>query len=380
MKIKTLFLAASSFAMLAATPAAFGFAEIARGKLTATAKVAYEYDSNIFASNAEISDNSVIFSPSLNYSRNVGIISSSADLTIRSINFQDSSGQDSIDPSLSLNFNADRAEKGQISQSLSYARSSSANETLNTRAKSDEVRGTTRVDYYFSEKTGYRVNLAYRLSDYLSNGFNSITSYTVGGGMIYKYSPKLTASATYGYSPEKATNLGNNPVSDPSSKNHRFRVGLEGQLAPKISGSVAAGVVYRDFDLGGSTSAFLMSSAVSWTANEKTQVTGSVSNDFDTTPGAESAENFNAGLVLRHTLTEKVTIGASYTYQHAKLNQKPGPVRRTDESNTFGVNAAYRMNENLNLTGSLSHRKNDSTAIRAVYDREIVNLALAYSF
>jgi hypothetical protein len=38
------------------------------------------------------------------------------------------------------------------------------------------------------------------------------------------------------------------------------------------------------------------------------------------------------------------------------------------------------MNENLNLTGSLSHRKNDSTAIRAVYDREIVNLALAYSF
>jgi polysaccharide biosynthesis protein VpsM len=380
MKIKTIFLAISSLGILAATPSALAFAEVARGKLTATAKVAYEYDSSIFANSGEVSDYSVIFSPSLSYSRNVGIISSSAQLTVSAINFQDTTGQNSVDPSLNASINIDRAQKGQISQSFSYARRSAANETLNTRAKSDEVRGATRVDYYFSEKTGYRVNLAYRLSDYLSNGFNSVDSYSVGGGMVYKYSPKLTASATYGYSPERATNLGNSPVSNPSSTNHRFQVGLEGQVAPKLTGNVSVGMVYRDFDLGGSTEALLMATVLSWTANEKTQVTGSISNDFDTTPGAESAENFNTGLTVRHSLSEKVMLGAGYTYQHSKLEQKPGPVRRTDESNTVSVNATYRFNENFNLTGSISHRKSDSTLARAVYDRNVVNLAAAYSF
>src|SRR5690606_34594674 len=118
--------------------------------------------------------------------------------------------------------------------------------------------------YFYSEKTGLRFNVGYRMSDYTSSGYNDVWSYNVGGGVIYRYSPKLLASATYDFSPEKATNL--NGASDPSSKNHRFQLGLEGALSPKLSGSIGAGLAHRDFDEGGSTNAFLLNAALSWAA------------------------------------------------------------------------------------------------------------------
>jgi len=385
MKIKHILLLAAPLAVVGLNPSAYGFAEVARGKLTATAKLAYSHDTNIFANNNEVSDSSLIFTPSLNFARNVGQVSTSAQLSVSSINFQDNTAQDSIDPSLSLNFNVDRAQKGSVGTSLSYVRSSNANEALNDRAKSNEVRGSTKIDYYYSEKTGIRLNAAYRLSDFLSTGYNSVQSYTLGGGLIYRYSPKLTASATYTYSPEKAQDLGINPISNPSSKNHRFRVGLEGQLQPKLTGNVAVGMVYRDFDLGGDTTTFLISSILSWALDAKNSISLTASNDFDTTPGAESAENRLLGITSRHSLSEKISVGASYSNQNSKLQQRltPGnanPTKRTDKSNTFGLNGSYRANDQLNIQASLSWRDNESDLARAVYKRNTATVSATYSF
>ena len=364
----------------AAVQPAFGFAEVGRGKLTATARVALEYDSSIFANSSETADWSMIFTPSISYARTAGTISTNARLGVSSINFQDSSAQDTIDPSLSVTVNVDRAEKGAFAQSISYTRQTAANETLNTRAESDEYRGVTRLDYYFSQKTGFRFNANYRLSDFLSRGYNGIRSYSFGGGIVYRYSPKLTAFLTSSYNPEKATDLAAAPVSNPSSKNYRVRLGLEGQLAPKLSGSVAVGVVRRDFDLGGNTETFLLSSALSWTASEKTSVSLSASNDFDTSPGAESMRVLNTALSVRHSLDAKLSVGASLGYQYSRLNQLPGPVARNDEAKTMGVNANYRINDTVSMSGSYNHRINDSTLARADYSRDVMNLSATFLF
>lgn len=377
---KSTLIAASAIVGLAAAPAAFGFAEIARGTLTADARFSGEYDSNIFANSSEEGDYSFIFMPSLSYTRNVGQISTAIQVGVKAISFQDTSDQDSIDPSVNATFTYDRAEKGSISQTLSYLRSSDANDTLNTRTESDEWRAVTRVDYYYSEKTGVRLNAGYRLSDYRSTGYNDVTSYNVGGGLLYRYSPKLVASATYDFSPEEATNLGAAPTSDPSSKNHRVQLGLEGELAAKLTGNVGLGVVHREFDIGGSDDAFLLSAAVSWAAAEKTNLTLAASNNFDTTPGAESAKNFNVNLALRQTMTEKLTLGATLGYLHSQLNQQPGPVERTDNAYITGVNGSYRLSDMISLSASLSYRINDSTLALAEYERFIANLSVNFSF
>lgn len=378
MTLKNTIIAASSLAGVAVTPSAFGFAEFARGVLVADAQFSAQYDSNIFANSNEEEDLSAIFAPSLSYTRNAGQIAAALRLGVTAMTFDDNSDQDSFDPSLSLNLNYDRAEKGAISQLLSYARQTEANDTLNTRVESDEYRGATRIDHFYSEKTGLRVNAGYRLSDFSSTGYNDVWSYNVGGGIIYRYSPKLLASATYDFSPEKATNL--NGASDPSSKNHRLQFGLEGSLAPKVSGSVGVGVAYRDFDEGGSDSTFLMNSAVTWAAAEKTEVSLSASNNFDTTPGAESAQILSVSLAVRQQLTTKVGVGASVGYQHKELDQVTTPIDRTDHAYLAGLNASYLINDNWTANGSLSYRINESTLAFADYDRFIANLGLSLHF
>jgi len=379
MILKHKLIAVSALAGLAAAPSVFGFAEIANGTLTANVRVSGEYDTNIFANSGEDGDYSAIFAPSLAYTRNQGQISMALQAGIKAVSFLDTSGQDSIDPSLSANFTMDRAEKGSISQLLSYQRSTDANDTLNTRTESDEYRAATRVDYYYSEKTGLRLNAGYRLSAYKSTGYNDVSSWNVGGGLLYRYSPKLVASATYDFSPEEARNLPT-ALSDPSSDNHRLQFGLEGELAPKVTGNVGLGVVHREFDVGGSDDAFLLNAAVSWAAAEKTNFTLSASNNFDTTPGAESAKTFNVNLAVRQSLTEKLTAGANIGYIHAQLDQQPGPVSRTDEGYLTGVNAGYRFTDNVSLSGSVSYRYNESTLALAEYDRLVVNLSLNLSF
>jgi hypothetical protein len=380
MKFSKFLLIVPASLMAGMVPSAFGFAEVARGKLTATTQLAYQYDSNIYANSSEVSDYSVIFTPTLAYSRNVGAISTAAQLSVRSVSFQDTSGQDSIDPSLIVNFNADRAEKGQAAVSVSYARRTDANDVLNTRTKSDEYNGSAKVDYYFSEKTGFRFNAGYRVSDYLTTGYNNVSSYNVGGGLVYKYSPKLTGVATYSYSPEKATDLGASPTSNPSSTNQRFQVGFEGELAPKLTGNVSTGWVYRKFDRGGDDNALLLAAALSWTATAKTNVTLSASNDFDTTPAAESAKNFSTGLTVRQSITAKLNVGATYSYQHSQLDKEPGPGTRTDKANIFSGDVTYRFTDSFNMSASISRRLSNSTLALADYARNTASLSATYTF
>lgn len=375
-QLTTLLLAGS---FLVTVTSSYGFTKIGRGTLTATAQLGFEYDTNIFGNSGAVSDYSGIFTPGLNYSRTVGIISTTAELGVRSIAFTDTSGQDSLDPYLSMNFRMDRDVKGSVSAGFRYARTTQANEFLLTRTESDEFRGNARIDYYYSEKTGLRLNSLFRLSEFSTTGFNNVESYTVGTGLLYRYSAKLVANLSYDYSPEKATELATT-LSDPSSDNHNVSLGLEGELRPKLNGSVSVGVAYRDFTIGGSDQTVLLASRVSWTASEKTSWTLTASNNFDTSPGAESIRSFNASFGVRHALNEKMSLTGSVGYQETKLDQKPGPVSRSDEALLLGTGVTYRINDNFNANAGVTHRINDSTLQLANYKRTVLSVGLNATF
>ena len=108
-------------------PSAFGFAEVARGNLVATASFSAAYDTNVFANSSEVDDFVASFNPGLSYLRDVGSITTSIKAGVNAFTFADTDGQDSIDPYIKSSFNLDRAEKGSASLSLDYARSTEAN-------------------------------------------------------------------------------------------------------------------------------------------------------------------------------------------------------------------------------------------------------------
>jgi polysaccharide biosynthesis protein VpsM len=373
-------LAALAATFAASAPQAHAFAEVARGKLVATARLAGSYDTNIFSNNTEVDDFTSSFTPGLNYTRDVGRISATAQLGVNAITFADTNGQDSLDPFINASFKHDRAEKGSDALSLGYARTTEANDLLLDRVESDIYRGNLRTDYFYSEKTGFRLDGGYRISTYDTAGYNDVESYTLGGGVLYRYSPKLVANATYSFNTELATSIPAARLSDPSSDNHRFGIGLEGELAPKLTGTVGVGYGYREFDVDGSDEALLFNAGLSWLAAEKTKVSLVAAQGFDTTANAESARTLDVTLGARQSLTEKISLNASIGYGESQLDEVGTPVSREDESYNFGLGASYSVNDHASVTTTLLHRINESTLARADYDRTVVSLGVNLTY
>lgn len=364
---------------LACPHPAFGLFEVARGNLGFTASLSAEFDSNIYANATEVDDLMVVFTPGVNWTRNVGVISTNIRGSIKSVTFTDTDGQDALDPAVSFNFNVDRAEKGSVALGLSYARTTEANDVLLDRTESDQFNGNGRVDYFYSEKTGLRFNGAFRVSDFNTPGYNDVESYSLGTGLLYKYSPKLTVDFSYGFSPEKA--VGVTGASNPSSDNHRFSVGFEGELRPKLNGLLNVGLAYRDFNVGGSDQTLLLGSSLSWTASGKTNVTLGAFNNFDTTAAGQSARNLLLTLGVRQSLTEKISVAGNISHQRSKLDQF-GPLASTrkDDAVIVGANLSYRINDKLSAQTGVTHRINDSTLTLAEYDRTVVSIGLNTAF
>lgn len=364
---------------LTAVPTAYSLGKIGRGTISVSARLDVEYDTNIFSNAVEVDDISAIFTPGISYSRSVGVISTTANVGIRSVSFTDTSGQDSIDPYLNMTFNMDRAEKGSVSAGFNYRRSTEANEVLLTRTESDEFSGNARLDYYYSDKTGVRINTNFRVSDFSSLGFGDVESQGIGGGLLYRYSPKLTADLSYDFSPEKSVN---SPVagSNPNSENHRISIGLNGELRPKVNGSLSLGLAQRDFDIGGSDDTMLLASQIAWAMSEKTSWNLSASNNFDTTPGAESAKIFLVSLGLQQSLTTKISFTGSVGHQESTLEQKPGPVSRTDEALLLSASLVYRLNDQYSASARVTYRDNTSSLALAEYQRSVVSLGVTGSF
>jgi polysaccharide biosynthesis protein VpsM len=345
------------------------FAEIARGTLVADIDLRFIYDTNVFGNSSEEEDVSSSLTPSLSYRRNVAKVTTSATASVSAISFNDYTEQNTIDPTAGLRFDYDAAENGNASVALDYSRSTQTNDALLTRTSSDEYRGTGSMNYFYSEKTGIRVNGGYRVSNYSTTGFNNVSSYNFGGGLVYRYSPKLTASLVYGFSPEKASNLAAG-VGDPSSNNHRLSLGFEGELAPKVTGNVSGGVVYRDFDgPQDSQSTVLANVGLSWLAAQKTTATLAISNDFDTTASGQSVQNLTARIGVRQALTEKLSGGATLTYGRSEYEQSGVVPLRTDNSLTEAIDLSYSINDHFSTGTGVSFRTNDSDSAAAEYGR-----------
>lgn len=373
---------ASSLALLTALSgqSLFAFAEVARGTLTTDADLRFVYDSNVFGNSSEQEDVSIALTPSLSYLRDVARVTTAATVGVTSFTFDDYTEQNSVDPFANVRFDYDGAEKGGASLTLSYLRSTAANEALLTRATSDEYRGSGSVDYYYSEKTGVRVDSGYRVSDFSTAGFANVYSYNIGGGLVYRYSPKLTASATYNFSPEKSSNRASG-VGDPSSKNHRFLVGVEGEVAPKVTGNVGVGLAYRDFDQGAdSDSTYLVNAGLSWALAQKTSVRLTASNDFDTSGTGQSVEESSLRLGVRQVLTEKINLGASIGYERSDYAQSGVVSARTDDAVIETLDLGYQVNDHWRAGTAVSFRVNDSDAAQATYERFIWSISVSANY
>ncbi len=363
---------AAAFAVFVAHES-HAFAEVARGSLTADLTASAEHDTNIYGNNTERADEILTMAPALQFTRNVGTISMFASAGVNIIRFSDHTDQNSEDPFASLKFNYDGADKGSAQAGVSYRRSSETNDAALTRTESDDYLADATVNYYYSEKLGVRPRADLSFSRSRTDGFNDVDRQGIGAGLLYRYSPKLTLVSAYDFrATETRDRLAG--ADKPDSIDHRFSFGVEGDLAPKLTGSASFGVTYRDFDTGGSSWLPYAGIDLTWAVLEKTSVFLTISNDFDTTSSAQSSKNFRTALGARQALSPRLFLSGSIGYEHLKYSSNGLIGGRADDVLPLSLDLDYAVSDYLSLGAGISWRHNSSDFVTADYDRAVFTL------
>lgn len=355
--------------------------ELGRGRIESMVSVKADYDSNIFLNENEVEDFIFSGSGTVSYIRDVALVSTELAGGARASLFADHSEQDSFDPFANGYLVFTPSEKTTVKGRASYERMTTANEALNDLVESDDITLDGSLQSLFSEKLGYRISGGYRLNDYKNAGYADVFSYSAGLDGVYIYSPKLTMLAGYNYRESWTDNrvLG---AGDPSSEDSRFSVGLEGELAPKVSGHLSVGIVERNFDSGAydDSSGLFASSGLKWIVSPKTTATITVLQDFDTTAANQSSKNSSLLLGLTQVLNDRWTLDGTVGYTHAKYEGALNLNNRTDDIYRAKVRANYAFASNMMLEFSLGYSDSDSTNPFSTYDRVVTGVGLNATF
>jgi hypothetical protein len=339
------------------------------------------YDSNIFLNRNESSDTSIDMSGSEQYIHDSGILTSATGISFDYTLFNNHTTQDSLDPEFMEKLAYSPSDKTNATAEASFQRSTIANPDLNARTKSNNLMLDGMFQHLWTEKFGYRVLGDYSDDNYLTPGYSDVFSYSAGIDAVYAYSQKLTILSGFEHRESWTAHRPAGQV-DPSNKDAVYTVGLEGELAPKLSGTISTGWEKREFnskDLHGST-AFYLSSELKWVATAKTSVAINGSENFDLTAANQSSKNSALIVSMNHVLDKQWSTDLGFTVSRAIYQGLLASDSRTDDTVTLKSRIVYAWTTNVRLDASLGYTHVDSSQTFSTYDRLYAGIGVTATF
>ena len=366
---------------IALAPAANAITTVGAGRLVGTAGARVDYDSNIFVNNSEVDDIIGTLLGTLTYRRDGGVIPFEAGAGLTLLGFADHDDQNTADYYFDSKIGYNPSGKTEMFGIASFRRSSIANEILNTRTKSNDLLLEGSIQHLTTEKLGFRLKGEYGSNDYLTTGYSDVLHYSVGLHGVHIYSPKLKllAGITHleWWTDDRAAGR-----QSPSSRDWRYTVGAEGELAPKVTGEVTGGIVQREVKNSGFSddNALYLAGRMRWVPAQKTAYTLLVSRDLTLNAADQTMRSLLVTLSATQDLSEKVTIEGSAGIDQMKLSGYRGLGDRTDKGYIVRGRVNYVFTDAVSLDLSAGYRDNDSTIAFSTYGRFNVGVGVTSRF
>ncbi|MEY2882132.1 MAG: hypothetical protein RLZZ15_4512 [Verrucomicrobiota bacterium] len=372
---------------------------VGHGRLVGTATARLDSDSNVYVSGTKKASDIVgTANGELRYIQDASEVTFEAGVGLTALAFADHDELNVIDPRVSAKLGYKPSDKTDFTSDIGYARNTVANEALNDRTKSNDFTFNAQLEQNVTEKLGLRGRIGYSSQDYSTVNYSDVFSYTLGVDAVHYYSPKLKLIAGI-TTIENWTSNRSVGRRDPSGKDWRYTVGAEGEISPKVTGKVSAGLVSREFNTAGleDTNAFYFSSSLAWAAAEKTIWTLTASQDLSLSAADQSLKSSVLAIGFQQGLSEKVTLDGSVGFDHANfssvtLQRAVGatPARlvrssRIDDGVVLRARLNYVLTADVTADLSAGYRNNDSTDGSAnlkasTYDRFNIGAGLSVRF
>ena len=371
----------SSIGLLGTAVSASAQLAAGRGHFESALGLQANYDSNIFLQRNGGSDTSLEFNGSEKYIHDSGILTSNSEISIDYTLFDKHSNQNALDPLFSERLGYAPSDKTTANADLSFQRSSIANPDLNTRTKSNNTACDGMFQHLWSEKLGYRLLGNYNDDNYITPGFSDVLSYMAGIDAVYTYSEKLTFLAGFQHQ-ESWTSHREPGQPDPSSKDAIYTVGAEGELAPKLSGTLNAGVENRRFNSASfdGSSSFYLSTNLKWIASPKTSVALTAASNFDLTAANQSSKIESLTLGETHVLNKQWSVEGAITASRTNYSGLGIGSSRTDDTFTIKSQVSYAWATNVTINASAGYSRVDSSLVLSTYDRVYASLGITATF
>jgi hypothetical protein len=357
-------------AVVGSASVAQAFVVLGHGRLIGTATARADYDSNIFVNDSEVGDYVGTFTGAVRYVRDASAFTMDAGAGITLLGFVDHDDQNAADPFVDAVIGYSPSDKTTIRGAFAYRRSSIANEIVNDRTQSNDLLLDGSITHLTTEKLGFRVAADYVTSNYQTSGYSDVFHYSAGVHGVYVYSPKLKLLAGITklewWTEHRAAGR-----RSPDSKDWRYTISAEGELTPKITGDVSAGLVQRDSGSSGfnDADALFLAGQVTWSAYEKTSFFSKVSQDLSVSAADQSVKALSFAVGMNHAISEKISFEGSAGVDRVRFQSFRGTDNREDDSWVVRSRLSYTYSDQMSFDVSGGYRQNDSNVAVSNYDR-----------
>ncbi len=328
------------------------------------------YDSNIAGNADSDSDIELTYSPTLNFTRRSGLIGMSASLGATFGVFADN---DEFDYELfRSNLNLSYPNTPDIPYSLAlsggYNESSEVDTFSGRRREKALANFAGSLRYNVNERWGFRVNGGWTEVDYADAGLPTQTTIVGGVDLVYIYSENLEIFGGYSYSDTSA---------GVDSETQTFRLRLEGEITPKVTGVLGVGYQIRETEVNDSGDPYV-NLDLSWAVNERFEVVATAGMGFYTTSLGNSGQRISGGLAGVMALGGAVSVSLGANYQDQSYDSFG--LDRSDEFLSYQAGIVWQMSSAARVTASVTFIDVDSTRDFLVYERLRAGLGFNYTF
>ena len=343
--------------------------------------------SNVFRSNSgEVDDLLFVISPGLQatFGQSLSNLSFSAGTSYDFLSYVD---QSDLDTGL-WHFYANGAYSGNrlellgriyYDQNQSPAGTGNQVNPFGNLTEFDKYGATLDGEYQLSPKFSFGGGIFYDETKFtkLEQFYSDQSSWGVPVNLYYELTPKLDASVGYRYRNTDVDPRVNTvaPAPGNNADNHFLNVGLRGQMAPKLTGTIKVGYNYRESDRTGDDSGLGADGDLVWVITPKFTSRIGFGRDFAVAGGGQDTIRTDGDIVLTYQLSDFIFASGDASWTNLDYN-----AGREDNLYRLGIRANYVPNQHWRFSTGYSYTDNDSNLSAASYNNHMLDLTASLRY
>ena len=258
----------------------------------------------------------------------------------------------------------------------------------------DEYNAGINAVYNFSDKLDGELGGMWQYTEYVGQWsaiYSDVDVYSIPVSLLYRITPKISAGLTYQYRyTEFSGGADDNIFWGGDKRNDHFGgVTVRGELLPKLTAMIYAGVTYRDpsgmdplvtatyGDQDDTTFAFRATFGYEVSAKLGLFATGY--RDFGNGASRQSAINSGCEIGANYYFSEFIRSTASFSYVNSNYATYGG-YDRDDDAFAGRIGVSYLPNKFITLSANYRFITNSSNIAGCTYNQHLVDISVALKY